>query len=166
MVEEPRRLPLEIMASHPGSVHEFHRLRPISSFSRGCHSLSDQSDGSENVSVSSLGGNCREYYTTRKESSQSIARNFFCIGTMVYVYALGHGVRVGFTSGRFFCIHGKGSFLMHAEELCVAVKSPFGSKKRTSWLLCGATACIRPIEIGDFAFNYSPLLPSTVCWRT
>lgn len=66
------------------------------------------------VSVSSLGGNSREFYMIRKRMKQSIARNFFCIGAMGHVYALSYGVSMGFASGRIFCIDGEGSFVMHA----------------------------------------------------
>ncbi|KAJ5294440.1 hypothetical protein PENANT_c006G08393 [Penicillium antarcticum] len=65
------------------------------------------------VSVSSLGGNSREFYMIRKTMKESIARNFFCIGAMGHVYALSVGVSMGFSSGRVFCIDGEGSFLMH-----------------------------------------------------
>lgn len=66
------------------------------------------------VSVSSLGGNSREYYMIRKKMNQPVGRNFFCIGAMGHVYALSYGVSIGFKSGRIFCIDGEGSFLMHA----------------------------------------------------
>lgn len=71
------------------------------------------------ISVSSLGGNSREFYMIRKQKKQSIARNFFCIGAMGHVYALSHGVSMGFTSGRIFCIDGEGSFLMHAGNTAI-----------------------------------------------
>ncbi len=65
------------------------------------------------VSVSSLGGNSRELYMIRREKGESISRNFFCIGGMGHSFALSHGVAMGFSSGRVFCIDGDGSFLMH-----------------------------------------------------
>ncbi|KAG6029813.1 hypothetical protein E4U41_000263 [Claviceps citrina] len=68
----------------------------------------------QDLSVSSLGGNTREYYMLCKEMKRSIAHNFFCIGAMGHVYALSYGVSMGFSSGRIFCIDGEGSFLMHA----------------------------------------------------
>ncbi|OAA39367.1 Thiamine pyrophosphate enzyme, N-terminal TPP-binding domain protein [Metarhizium rileyi] len=71
------------------------------------------------VSLSSLGGNSREYYMIRKKMRRSIARNFFCIGAMGHVYALSYGVSIGFTSGRIFCIDGEGSFLMHAGNIAL-----------------------------------------------
>ncbi|KAM3538910.1 hypothetical protein ARSEF1564_008178 [Beauveria bassiana] len=73
----------------------------------------DQMAGGD-VSVSSLGGNSREYYMIRKKMNQPVGRNFFCIGAMGHVYALSYGVSIGFKSGRIFCIDGEGSFLMHA----------------------------------------------------
>ncbi|KAG5999789.1 hypothetical protein E4U43_001863 [Claviceps pusilla] len=68
----------------------------------------------QDLSVSSLGGNTREYYTLCEEMNRSSARNFFCLGAMGHVYALSYGVGMGFSSGRIFCIDGDGSFLMHA----------------------------------------------------
>ncbi|KAG5929978.1 hypothetical protein E4U42_003632 [Claviceps africana] len=68
----------------------------------------------EDVSISSLGGNTREYYMLCKEMKRSWARNFFCLGAMGHVYALSYGVSMGFLSGRIFCIDGDGSFVMHA----------------------------------------------------
>ena len=65
------------------------------------------------VSVSSLGGNSRELYMIRREKGESIGRNFFCIGGMGHAFALAHGIAMGFSSGRVFCIDGDGSFLMH-----------------------------------------------------
>ncbi|KAI9771598.1 MAG: hypothetical protein M1840_001813 [Geoglossum simile] len=65
------------------------------------------------VIVSSLGGNSRELYMIRKESGETIGRNFFCIGAMGHTFALAYGIAMGFSSGRVFCIDGDGSFLMH-----------------------------------------------------
>ena len=59
------------------------------------------------VSVSSVCGNSRE-------RGESIGRNFFSIGAIGYTSAIAYGVATGFTSGRVLCIHGDGSFLMHA----------------------------------------------------
>ncbi|KAG6302762.1 hypothetical protein E4U45_002625 [Claviceps purpurea] len=68
----------------------------------------------QDLSVSSLGGNTREYYMLCKEMNRPINRNFFCLGAMGHAYALSYGVSMGFSSGRIFCIDGDGSFLMHA----------------------------------------------------
>jgi phosphonopyruvate decarboxylase len=68
---------------------------------------------STDISVSSLGGNSCELYMIRKESGESIGRNFFCIGAMGHAFTLACGITMGFSSGRVFCIDGDGSFLMH-----------------------------------------------------
>ncbi|KAG6010348.1 hypothetical protein E4U21_006912 [Claviceps maximensis] len=79
----------------------------------------------QDVSVSSLGGNSREYYMLCKEMNRSHARNFFCIGGMGHAYALSYGVSMGFTSGRVFCIDGDASFFMHAgNNILLAGTSP------------------------------------------
>ncbi|KAB8223428.1 thiamine diphosphate-binding protein [Aspergillus novoparasiticus] len=68
---------------------------------------------SNDISVSSLGGNSRELWMLRKNKDQSIARNFFCIGAMGHTYALAHGVSNGCRANRVVCIDGDGSFMMH-----------------------------------------------------
>ena len=65
------------------------------------------------ISVSSVGGNSRELYMIRKERGETIGRNFYSIGAMGHTFALAYGVKMGFSSGRVFCIDGDGSFLMH-----------------------------------------------------
>lgn len=114
-VNEPPRFPLTIKVSHTGIEEGISRSPAGLPLSRegAIRCLIDQMDQGD-VSVSSLGGNCREYYMIRKQKNQSIARNFFCIGGMGHVFAISYGVSMGFTSGRIFCIDGEGSFLMHA----------------------------------------------------
>ncbi|KAL8704393.1 MAG: hypothetical protein Q9201_002462 [Fulgogasparrea decipioides] len=68
---------------------------------------------STDLSVSSLGGNSRELYMILKENGDALGRNFFCIGGMGHAFGLAHGIAMGFSSGRMFCIDGDGSFLMH-----------------------------------------------------
>ena len=114
-VDEPPKFPLTIRVANP-EIKEWiswaSTQLPLSREGAIRCLIGQMAQG--DVSVSSLGGNCREYYMIRKKMNQSIARNFFCIGAMGHVYALSYGVSMGFTSGRIFCIDGEGSFLMHA----------------------------------------------------
>ena len=119
-VDEPPKFPLAITVSYPG-IKEWISWAPTQlplSREGAIRCLIGQM-AQDDVSVSSLGGNSREYYMIRKKMNQSIARNFFCIGAMGHVYALSYGVSMGFTSGRIFCIDGEGSFLMHAGNVAV-----------------------------------------------
>lgn len=114
MVDGRPKFPFEITANN-AEMNEFISWNPtnlpLSRESAICYLIQQMAPG--DVSVSSLGGNSREYYMIQKKRNQSIARNFFCIGGMGHVYALSHGVSLGFSSGRIFCIDGEGSFLMH-----------------------------------------------------
>ncbi|KAE8408575.1 thiamine diphosphate-binding protein [Aspergillus pseudonomiae] len=68
---------------------------------------------SNDISVSSLGGNSCDLWMLCKNKGQSIARNFCCIGAMGHTYALAHGVSNGCRANRVVCIGGDGSIMMH-----------------------------------------------------